>query len=79
MSVSDPCRHCLRRTVCPSTKSKYSRTSMARTSLGQWKIVRNMGSSSHWLIMVPGQEANDDNLGKPFQSSIQQWCVVSTH
>ena len=41
----------------------YSRTSMARTSLGPYKIVRDMGSSSHWgLIMVPGQEVNSDNL-----------------
>ena len=42
----------------------YSRTSMARTSLGPQKIVRDMGSSSHCgLIIVPGQEANSDNLG----------------
>ena len=27
--------------------SCYSRTSMARTSLGPWKFVRDMGSSSH--------------------------------
>ena len=25
----------------------YSRTSMAQTSLGPWKFVRDMGSSSH--------------------------------
>ena len=50
----------------------YSRTSMARTSLGLWKIIRNMGSSSHFvLIMVPGQEANGDNLGKSLRSSVQ--------
>ena len=37
---------------------------MARISLGPWKIVRDMGGSSHWgLIMVPSQEANGDNLG----------------
>ena len=35
-------------------KYKYSRTSMARTSLGPWKFVRDMGSSSHLgLIMAP--------------------------
>ena len=28
-------------------KKKYSRTSMARTSSGPWKFVRDMGSSSH--------------------------------
>ena len=28
-------------------KLAYSRTSMARTSLGPWKFVRDMGSSSH--------------------------------
>ena len=27
-------------------KTKYSRTSMARTSLGPWEFVRNMDSSS---------------------------------
>ena len=27
--------------------ANYSRTSMARTSLGPWKFVRDMGSSSH--------------------------------
>ena len=28
------------------------------------EIVREMGSSSQWgLIMAPGQEANDDDLG----------------
>ena len=31
---------------------------------GPWKLVRDMSSSGHWgLIMTPGQEANDDNLG----------------
>ena len=37
---------------------------MARTSLGPWKFVQDMGSSSHWeLIVTPGLEANGDNLG----------------
>ena len=36
----------------------YSRTSMARTPLGPWKLVRDRGSSSQWgLIIAPGQEA----------------------
>ena len=36
---------------------------MARTPFGPWKSVRDMGSSSHWgLIMVPGQKQNNDNL-----------------
>ena len=35
---------------------KYSRTSMARTSLGP-------SSARHWsLFMVPGQETDGDNL-----------------
>ena len=52
--------------------NKYSRTSMGRTSLGPGKIVRDMGSSSHReSIMAPGQEANGDNLGESFQSSVQ--------
>ena len=50
----------------------YSRTSMAQTSLGPWKIVRDMGSSSHWgLIIGPGQEANSNDLGKSFRFSTQ--------
>ena len=37
---------------------------MARTSLGLWKFVPDMGSSSQrGLIMAPGQEAIGDNLG----------------
>ena len=53
--------------ICSETHHQYSRTSMARTSLGSKKIVRDMGRSSHWgLIMVPGQEANSDNLGNFF-------------
>ena len=36
----------------------YNRTSMARTSLGPWKFVRDSGSSSHGgLLLVPYQEA----------------------
>ena len=45
---------------------------MARTPRVQLKFVLEMGSSSHWgLIMAPGQEANGDNLGKYFRSSTQ--------
>ena len=34
---------------------------MAQTPLGQWKLVRNMGSSSQrGLIIAPGQEAKKD-------------------
>ena len=37
---------------------QYSRTSMARTPLGPWKFVRDMGSSSQWgLIKATGEEA----------------------
>ena len=50
----------------------YSPTSMAQTSFGPWKFVLNIGSFSHWgLIIVPGQEANEDNLGMSFRSSIK--------
>ena len=49
----------------------YCQTSMAQTSLGPWKIVGDMGSLSHWgLILVPGQETNGDNIGKSFRSYI---------
>ena len=62
------------------TGSRYSRTSMARTSLGPWKFVRDMGSSSHWgLIMAQVQEANSDNLGKSFRFSTQWLYVECTH
>ena len=48
----------------------YSRISVARTSLGPWKFVRDMGSSSHWgLIIAQGQKANKNNLGMSFPSS----------
>ena len=44
---------------------EYSRTLMAKTSFGPWQFVREVGSSSHWgLIMAPGQEADSDNLEK---------------
>ena len=44
------------------------------------KIVRDMDSSSHWgLIMVPGQEANSDNLGNVFRFSRQLLYVKCTH
>ena len=44
--------------VPPQSKSTiYSRTSVARTPLGPWKLVRERGSSSEWgLIKAPGQE-----------------------
>ena len=29
--------------------------------------------------MAPGQEANGDDLGKSFRSSIQLWYVKCTH
>ena len=67
--------------ICPTSGvSIYSRTSMARTSLGPWKFVRGTGSSSHWgLIMAPVQEANSDNLGKSFWFSTQWLYVEFTH
>ena len=41
----------------------YSRTWLARTSLGPWKFVLDIGSSSHWgFITKQGQEANRYNL-----------------
>ena len=49
-------------------EAKYSRTSMARTSLGPLKFVRDMGSCG--LTMAPGQEVNGDDLGNSFQFSI---------
>ena len=54
-------------TICTSSDkiiyAYYSRTLMARTSLGPWKFVRDIGSSSHLgLIMAQGQEANGDKL-----------------
>ena len=54
----------------------YRRTSMARSSLGPWKFVWDMGSSSHWgLIMALGKEANSDNLGKYFPHNT--YCMLS--
>ena len=51
----------------PIEYPQYSQTSMARTSLGPWKFVREMGSSSQWdLIMAPGQETNGYIFGNVF-------------
>ena len=45
---------------------------MARIAIGPLKFVRDMGSSSHCvLIMALGQEADSDNLGKLFRASTQ--------
>ena len=53
--------------------TRYSRTSLAWTSLGLWTFVWDMGSSSHLgLIIAPGQEAYWDNLGKYFLFFIQK-------
>ena len=58
----------------------YSRTSMARTSLGPWKFVRDTGSSSHrGLIIAQGQKANENNLEMFCLSSIQKWYVECSH
>ena len=52
----------------------YSRTSMARASLGPWKFVLDMGGSSRGgLIMVSGRDANGSNLGRSFRSSLKYW------
>ena len=52
--------------------SLYSQTSIIRTSLGLWKFVLDIGSSSQWeVIKAPGQEADMDILGMSFQSSIK--------
>ena len=51
---------------------------MARKSLGLWKFVREMGSSSHrGLIMAPGQEANSIIFVKSFPFSI--FIIECTH
>ena len=54
-------------TVSSFLHNAYIKTSMARTSFGQSKFIRDMGSSSHCgLIMAPGQEVRYGNLGKSF-------------
>ena len=53
---------------------------MARTSFGPWKFVRDMGSSSHWgLIMTPVQEAKSDNLGFFFFSIFYTMIVCRVY
>ena len=50
-------KNCNRTTLGTVYRNNYSRTSLARTSLGPWKFVRDMGRSSHYeLTMAPGQE-----------------------
>ena len=42
-------------------------SSIARTPFGIIDFVQDMGSSSHWdLIIVPGQDANDDDITKTY-------------
>ena len=66
--------------TCSNFRTSYSQTLLARTSLGPWKFVWDMGSLSHWgLIIIPGQKANGDDLGNCFLSSIQKWYVECTH
>ena len=44
------------------------------------KFVRDMGSSSYGgLIIAPGQEANNDNLGKSFRFFAHYLYVGFTH
>ena len=49
-------------------QSRYSQTSMARTSLGQWEFLLKIGSSSHCgLVIAQGQGGN---LG-PFTNAFE--------
>ena len=54
-----------------------NQTSMARTSLLPWKLVRDMGGSSHWgSIMVPGPETDGDSLGS-LLDRLYKSCISS--
>ena len=45
---------------------------MARTSLGTWQFVLDIGSSSHGeLVIEQCQEANGDDLELSFRASIK--------
>ena len=58
-------------------KKNNSRISVAGTSFVPWKFARDMGSSSHWmLIMMQGQETNRDNFGKSFCFSTLYTIIV---
>ena len=56
---------------------------MVWTSLGPYKVVLDMGSSSlRGLIIVPGQEANGDNLGMStifYKMMVFEAILMSTH
>ena len=63
---------CVRACVCVLSPMLCIATSMTRTSLGTRKSVLDVGSSSHWgLIIARGEEKNRDNLGMSFRSSIK--------
>ena len=63
-----------------ASQTLCSQTSMARTSFGPWHFVRDIGSSSHWgLIIAPGQEANADNLGMYIFYTFRWAILMSTH
>ena len=59
-SVEIQIKHCLK-------LPKISELCLLRVA----KVYYNRSSSHGGLIMAPGQEANGDNLGKSFPSSIQ--------
>ena len=53
--------------LCNACLSIHFKASVAQISLGPWKFIQDMVSSSQWgLIMAPGQETNDHNLGTFF-------------
>ena len=63
-----------RNILCPRMLTVQNDTvkTMARTSFGPWKLVLDMGSSSHCgLIIALGPEADGDNLWISFRSSIE--------
>ena len=49
------------------TRSTYSRTSMARTGLGPWKLVLAKGSSSHsgWIMLKMTGRDHDHSSSQP--------------
>ena len=54
----------------------YRRTSMPRTPLGPWKLVRDRCSSSQWgLIIAPSQKHNRDIFSNFFNMKV--CCVYS--
>ena len=61
---------------CIMSESKYSRTSMARTPLGPWKVVRDRCSSIQWGLIIAQRPGGTIRISLIFYN-MKVCCVFS--